>query len=125
MSLRMDRVNSELRKRIMEIIQKEVDDPDIDLLSITKVDTTKDLQESKVYFSVLDENKYEKVQKSLNLMKGFIRGVLGKNIRLKKTPHLIFIKDDSMKYSVDIYKRIEDVKNNDQRDRGTTIENSG
>ncbi|MCK5288290.1 MAG: 30S ribosome-binding factor RbfA [Candidatus Omnitrophica bacterium] len=121
MSLRMERINSELRKKIMEIILREVDDPDITLLSITKVITTNDLQESKVYFSVLDENKYEKVQRSLNLMKGFIQGTLGKKIRLKKTPHLIFIKDDSMKYSVDIFKKIEDVKNSGQWDSGEKI----
>ncbi|MCK4916778.1 MAG: 30S ribosome-binding factor RbfA [Candidatus Omnitrophica bacterium] len=124
MSLRMERINSELRKKIMEIFLREVDDPDISLLSITKVITTNDLQESKVYFSVLDENKYEKVQRSLNLMKGFIQGTLGKKIRLKKTPHLIFIKDDSMKYSVDIFKKIEDVKNSGQWDSGETIKES-
>ena len=124
MSLRMERINSELRKKIMEIILREVDDPDITLLSITKVITTNDLQESKVYFSVLDENKYEKVQKSLNLMKGFIQGTLGRKIRLKKTPRLIFIKDDSMKYSVDIFKKIEDVKKNGQWDSEETNKKS-
>ena len=83
MSLRMERINRELRKQIMSIIQKEIDDPDMDFLSITRVDTTKDLQESRVYFSLLDENKYDKAKQILDDMRGFIRTNLGKKIRLK------------------------------------------
>jgi len=109
----MEKVNSELRKQLMEIIQKEVDDPDLDFLSITRVETTADLQESKVYFSLLDDSKYEKAKDVLNSMKGLIRGILGKRIRLKFLPQLTFIPDDSIKYSVDIYQKIEEIKGED------------
>ena len=110
MSLRMERINRELRKQIMSIIQKEIDDPDMDFLSITRVDTTKDLQESRVYFSLLDENKYDKAKQILDDMRGFIRTNLGKKIRLKILPQLNFIPDESIKYSVDIYQKIEEIK---------------
>ena len=102
MSLRMDKVNSELRKQIMEIIQKEIDDPALEFLSITRVEAAADLREAKVYFSMLDETKYKKAKEVLAEMRGFIRGILGKRIRLKFLPQLNFIPDDSMKYSVDI-----------------------
>ena len=94
----------------MSIIQKEIDDPDMDFLSITRVDTTKDLQESRVYFSLLDENKYDKAKQILDDMRGFIRTNLGKKIRLKILPQLNFIPDESIKYSVDIYQKIEEIK---------------
>lgn len=110
MSLRMEKVNSELRKQIMEIIQQEVDDPNIGILSITRVDTTADLQESKVYFSLLDENQYERVQHILDAMNKFIRATLGKRVRIKILPQLRFIPDDTIRYSVDINARIEEIK---------------
>jgi ribosome-binding factor A len=106
----MEKINSELRKQIMEIIQQEIDDPTIGVLSITRVETTSDLMESKVYFSLLDDTKYKRVQVILDGMAKFIRVHLGKRIRIKFLPQLKFIPDDSIKYSVDIYSKIEEIK---------------
>ncbi len=97
----------------MDIIQKEIDDPELSFLSITRVETTADLQESKVYFSLLDD-KYDKAIQSLENMRGFIRSTLGKKIRLKILPQLNFIPDKSIKYSVDIYRKIEEIKAEDE-----------
>lgn len=110
MSLRMEKVNRQIQKLIMEIIQKEIDDPDMDFLSVTRVETTRDLQESKVYYSLLNEENLDKAKEVLERMCGFIRGSLAKKIRLKVLPQLHFIPDDSIKYSVDIYKKIEEIK---------------
>ncbi len=98
----------------MDIIQKEIDDPDMEFLSITRVKTTSDLQESKVYFSLLNENNYPKAEKVLATMAGFIRSSLGKRIRLKNIPKLNFIPDSSIKYSVDVYQKIEEIKQHDR-----------
>ena len=110
MSLRMEKINSELRKQLMEIIQQEVDDPNIGLLSITRVDTTNDLREAKVYFSLLDEKQIPRVQNTLDKMNKFLRASLGKKVRIKILPELQFIPDDTIRYSVDIYTRIEEIK---------------
>jgi len=115
MSLRMEKVNRQIQKLIMAIIQKEIDDPDMDFLSITRVETTKDLQESRVYYSLLNEANFAKAKEILDRMRGFIRGNLAKKIRLKVLPELHFIPDDSMKYSVDIYRRIEEIKKSEEK----------
>lgn len=109
MSLRMKKVNHELRKQIMAVVQKEVDDPVMDFFSITRVETTKDLQESKVYYSLLNEDSHLKVKEVLARMRGFIRAKLAKKIRLKILPQLNFILDESVKYSVDMYKKIDEI----------------
>jgi len=111
----MEKVNRELQKLIMAIIQKEIDDPDMDFLSITRVETTRDLGESRVYYSLLNEEKLVKAKEVLDRMCGFIRGSLAKRIRLKVLPQLHFIPDDSIKYSVDIYKRIEEIKKSEEK----------
>jgi len=115
MSLRMEKVNRQIQKLVMAIIQKEIDDPDMDFLSITRVETTKDLQESRVYYSLLNEANFAKAKEILDRMRGFIRGNLAKKIRLKVLPELHFIPDDSMKYSVDIYRRIEEIKKSEEK----------
>ena len=117
MSLRMEKVNQEIKKQLMDIVQKDIDDPVADFLSITKVETTPDLHESRVYYSLLDETKYDKAQNVLDSMKGFIRGNLGKRIRLKFLPELNFIADTSIKYSVDIYQKIEEIKEDENNVR--------
>jgi len=113
MSLRIEKVNAELRRQIMQIIQKEIDDPIVDFLSITRVETTLDLQESKVYFSMLDESKYDAAQEILDSTNSLIRVKLAKKIRLKILPKLFFKPDNSIKYSVDIYQKIEELKEED------------
>jgi ribosome-binding factor A len=110
MSLRIEKINSEIQKHITQIIREQIDDPVMDLFSITRVDTTVDLKECKVYFSLLDDTKYKQAKHVLDTMAKFIRMHLGKRIQLKFLPDLRFIVDDSIRYSVDIYKKIEDLK---------------
>ena len=109
MSRRLEKVNSQIKREIMQIIQKEVDDPCMELVSITKVKTTSDLKEAHIYFSVLKEEDTEKVLKILNRMKSYLRRLLGKRMRIKILPSLKFFPDDSIRYSVEIYKKIEEV----------------
>jgi len=108
-SRRLEKVNSQIKKEIMQIIQKEVDDPCMELVSITKVKTTPDLKEAHIYFSVFREEDTEKVLKILNRMRNYLRRLLGKRMRIKVLPSLKFSPDDSIRYSVEIYKKIEEV----------------
>lgn len=114
MTLRSEKVNNEIRKQIMEIIQHEIDDPCVELLSVTRVETSSDLRESKIYFSILNESKSIEVKKILDKMSDFIRIKLAKRIKIKFLPQLRFLPDDSIKYSVDIYKKIEEIKAEDK-----------
>jgi ribosome-binding factor A len=115
--MRIERVNSELQRQLTEVIRQEVDDPVVSMLSIIHVDTTKDLQEARVYYSLLDETSYEKAQKALEAMTKTIRVHLAKRIAMRLLPRLRFIPDDSIKYSVDISKRIEEITGRPMEDK--------
>ncbi len=115
MSVRMEKVNASIRKHITEIIREKADDPLMDFLSITKVETSSDLRQARVYYSLLDESKLDKAQIVLDKMNKFIRMHLGKRIRIKILPELRFIPDDSIKYSVDIYHKIQEATEEDKR----------
>lgn len=94
----------------MEIIQEEIDDPALGMVSIIKVDTARDLSVSRIYYSIYGNKKTaEHTQDVLQQMLGFIRHTLGQKMYLKFLPKLEFILDDSIEYSVYINKKIEEV----------------
>ncbi|MCM8786718.1 MAG: 30S ribosome-binding factor RbfA [Candidatus Omnitrophica bacterium] len=115
MSLRMDKINREIQRQVMSIIQEEIDDPNLGIFSIVKVETTSDLAESKIYFSLLDDSKYSQVKVILNKMNSFIRLNLGRRMRLRVLPVLRFIPDDTIKYSIHIHEKIEEIKKENNR----------
>lgn len=92
---RNNRLSGEMKKAISEIIRTDVKDPRIsELMSITDVHVTEDLKFAKIYVS--DYNDVEKTITALQSAKGFIRKEIGKKIKMRIIPELIFIKDDSI-----------------------------
>jgi|YelNatPaOPRAMG01_1025707.scaffolds.fasta_scaffold24479_3 ribosome-binding factor A len=115
MGIRIEKVNKELQRLIMDVISKEIDDPNLGLFSIVKVDTSPDLKESKIYFSLLDDKKYDEALRILDKMGGFIRASVAKKIHLKILPNFKFVPDHSISYSVYMYKKIEEVIEDDRK----------
>ncbi len=96
---RNNRLSGEMRKVISEIIRNDVKDPRIsELLSITDVHVTEDLKYAKVYISVYGDA--EPTLKALSSAKGFIRREVGRKIKMRITPELIFEKDDSIENGI-------------------------
>ena len=98
MSLRNERVRKTLMKEIADIIQRNIRDPRIaGVISITDIDISHDNSFAKVYFSVFasDEAKKQTVL-ALEENTSKIRYEVGKRIRLRLTPELKFIIDDSI-----------------------------
>jgi ribosome-binding factor A len=99
MSLRANRVGEQMKKELSDIIGRKIKDPRIGFVTVTDVQVSGDLQQAKVYISVLgDEEQRENTLKGLAKAKGFIRSEVGQRIRLRKTPEIIFEWDESMEY---------------------------
>jgi ribosome-binding factor A len=99
MSLRSNRVGEQMKKELSDIIGRKIKDPRIGFVTVTDVQVSGDLQQAKVYISVLgDEEQRENTLKGLAKAKGFIRTEVGQRIRLRKTPEIIFEWDESMEY---------------------------
>ncbi len=99
MSERILRVNSEIQKAISYIIANDIKNPLIKgLITVTKVDTTTDLEQSKIYLSIFEENNREEVFNQIKHSAGFIRKQLAQAIDLRKVPFLTFYLDDSYEY---------------------------
>jgi ribosome-binding factor A len=99
MSVRANRVGEQMKKELSDIIGRKIKDPRIGFVTVTDVQVSGDLQQAKVYISVLgDEEQKENTLKGLAKAKGFIRTEVGQRIRLRKTPEIIFEWDESMEY---------------------------
>jgi ribosome-binding factor A len=99
MSHRANRVGEQMKKELSEIIGRKIKDPRIGFVTVTDVQVTGDLQQAKVYISVLgDDEQRENTLKGLAKAKGFIRSEIGQRIRLRKTPEIIFEFDESIDY---------------------------
>ena len=111
MSERILRVNSEIQKAISHIISYEIKNPLIKgLITVTKVDTTNDLDQSKVYLSIYEEETREEVFNQIKHSAGFIRRELAKAVDLRKVPFLTFYLDDSYNYSENIENKLEEIE---------------
>ncbi|QPC46387.1 30S ribosome-binding factor RbfA [Mangrovibacillus cuniculi] len=110
MSLRSNRVGEQMKKELSEIISRKIKDPRVGFVTVTDVKVTGDLQQAKVYITVLgtDYNR-EETLKGLAKAKGFIRTELGTRIRLRKTPELLFEFDESIEYGNRIERLIDDL----------------
>jgi ribosome-binding factor A len=99
MSHRANRVGEQMKKELGDIISRKIKDPRIGFVTVTDVEITGDLQQAKVYISVLgDEVQRENTLKGLAKAKGFIRTEIGQRIRLRKTPEITFEIDESIGY---------------------------
>ena len=96
---RNNRLSGEMKRVISDVIRTQVKDPRIsDLMSVTDVNVTEDLKYAKVYSSV--DGDSQPTLEELQSAKGFIRREVGKNIKMRLTPELIFEKDDSIEKGI-------------------------
>jgi len=111
MSLRNERVRKTLMKEISDILLKEIKDPKITgLVSITDVEVSHDNSYAKVYYSVLSpDDKKEEIIEAIKRNTPKIRYEVGKRVRLRLTPELNFIPDDSLERGARITELIDKI----------------
>ena len=114
-SKRLTRINDEIMRAAAEIIRSELKDPRINTItSVTKVETTNDLKQCKLFISIMgDEKQKKEVWEGLSSSVGFIRKQLASRINLRNTPELILHIDDTLDYSykIDALLRQAEIKN--------------
>jgi ribosome-binding factor A len=113
---RTDRLNSLLKEVLDEVIRRDVRNPDVhELLTVTRVDITKDLHYAKVYISVIGSVvEKEKTLQALQSAAGFIAVQASRKVVMRYFPALTFYLDDS----VDKHMRIDSLINKLAEERG-------
>ena len=94
---RPERVGDQLRQELAQLIARQVHDPGIGFLTITHVKVTPDLQQARVYYTAIGDDKARKdTARALQRAAPFLRRQLGKRLRLRHVPELDFFYDESI-----------------------------
>ncbi len=109
MSVKIDRIASNMVKEISYILANEVKNNNIKFVTVTDVKLASDLSYAKVYVTVFDQEKIKDTLKALEQSKGFIRKKLAERIDIRHTPELSFVFDESIEYGNKIEKIIEKI----------------
>ena len=114
---RADRVADLLKEEISQMLCTEVKDPHIGFITITDVEVPKDLQLAKVFYTILgDERQLGESSDALQRVLPFIKRQLGKRLRLRFIPDILFRYDHSLDYGSKIDTILDQLKNTPERD---------
>ncbi|MCL6558346.1 MAG: 30S ribosome-binding factor RbfA [Firmicutes bacterium] len=111
MSYRPERLAEAIKKEISDLLRDELKDPRIGFVTITSVEVSSDLRYAKVFISVLGgpENQRSSIE-TLQKAQGFIRGELGRRIRLRYTPEITFKLDESISRGTRVIELLNEVR---------------
>ena len=105
---RSDRVAEQVRRELAELIQLEVKDPRIGMISLTAVELTPDYAHAKVFFTTLaTADKLPDIQAGLRAASGFLRRELGRRVRIHTLPELHFHHDQSIERGTELSSLID------------------
>jgi ribosome-binding factor A len=108
---RADRVGDLIREVISEMILRDLSDPRLETVTITEVEVTDDLKQARVFFSARGDQVREKsAVQGLESASGLIKKKLGRELRLRYTPELMFKVDHSFEYGSKIDRLIQNIK---------------
>jgi ribosome-binding factor A len=118
-SVRTEKVASIVKEEIGVIIQRNFDMSVYGLITVTEVRMSPDLKIAKIYVSVFgDAAQKQKTLGMLETQKAFVRQTLGRNIRLKFTPSIVFYLDETMDNAVNLEKIFKTIHKDEVRGTG-------
>ena len=106
----MRRVNEAMREVLSSHIPGDLKDPRIGFVTVTSVETSPDLSAARVFVSVLgDDTARTEGLAGLESARGLLQGHVARELRMKRTPTLTFVYDDTSERAMRLESLIEDV----------------
>ena len=106
----MRRVNEAVREVVSAHIAGDLKDPRIGFVTVTGVETSPDLRSARVFVSVLGEpSEREESLAALTSARGFLQAQVGRELRMKRTPTLQFVHDESIDRGMRMERLLSDV----------------
>jgi ribosome-binding factor A len=121
---RPERVGEEIRQELGQLLAREVHDPGVGFVTITRVRMSPDLQLARVYYTLIgDERARRETRKALERATPFLRRQIGSRIRLRRVPELRFEFDASVEHQDRIERILLDLANErEANERARTAE---
>lgn len=108
---RSDRVAEQIRRELADLLQFEVKDPRVSMVTITEVEVSGDLAHAKIFYTAPVQDNPEamrELQKGLEKSAGFLRSQLGKRMSVRTVPQLHFAYDSSIDRGMKISQLIDE-----------------
>jgi ribosome-binding factor A len=125
---RTDRVAEQLQRELAQIIQLEIKDPRVGMVTVCAVDLSRDLHYATVYVTFLGiEETIDATQSAIDVLNeaaGFIRIQIGKRMRMRAVPHVKFLFDESISRGRDLSSLISKARGTDSTGQTDSDENS-
>ncbi|MGE4618725.1 MAG: 30S ribosome-binding factor RbfA [Planctomycetota bacterium] len=113
--IRRSRVSSLIREEIARILQFDLKDPRIGFVTIQAAEPTIDLKECKIYVSIMGSESQQRTSlRGLEAARGRIQSLLTSRVRLRETPVLRFILDESIQKTLEIEEKIRIAREEDE-----------
>src|SRR6266446_3911481 len=107
---RPERVADQIRAEVSSMIARELQDPGIGFITITRVQVSPDLQHARVYYSTLgDKTARTNTDRALERASSFLRRQLGQRLRLRRTPELEFMFDETIAHQDRIEQLLQEL----------------
>jgi ribosome-binding factor A len=111
MSQRTDRLDSQIRQELMDLLQREMKDPRLGFATITRVETARDLGHARVWVSVLGTDlERERTMDALRVATPWLRRKLGERLSLRHVPELTVREDDSIESGDRVLRIIQELE---------------
>jgi ribosome-binding factor A len=111
------RVGDQIQRVVANIITTRLKDPRLNLVTVSKVDVSRDLRNATIHVSSLSETDGQAIEHALNKASGLLRGELGHVLNTRGTPKLHFVYDTHIRNAVELVSRIEQAVANDEAKR--------
>lgn len=116
---RKQRVAKLLKEEISRLLQREVKDARIGMVTVTDVEVTADLKYATVYFHASgDDGRKTEALEGLSSAAGFLRSRLGRELRLRRVPELRFAIDPTLERAARINELLSEVRASEQQGEG-------
>ena len=108
---RPDRVGEAIRTELSQLLAKDVHDPGVGFITLTKVSVSPDLQLARVYYTSMgDEKALRETEKALGRALPFLRRQIAQRVRLRRVPELEFFFDKSVAHQDRIEQVLQELK---------------
>ncbi len=114
---RSEKVAEAIHEMVSGLLVKGLKDPRIGFVTVTGVKVTDDLHLATVYFTVIgSETEKKDTEQGLNSARGYIRKELGKNLRMRYVPDIVFRYDASVEYGSRIESILKEIATKEEDD---------
>jgi ribosome-binding factor A len=119
---RTQRVSEQLKRELATLIQQEVKDPRVGMITVAAVEVSKDLAHARIYITALNEgHDSDDAAAVLNHAAGFLRGRLGKRVVMRSIPQLHFVYDHAQQYGAELSALIDAAVDEDRERRNEPV----